>query len=319
MAEHVPETDAWLRRHSLPNAAVQNFVFMADDWPIRVVHMPRPAADVGRHILLITGRADFVEKYAELLHDLADAGWGATIFDWRGQGLSRRVGKTPQHGASPGFGLWLRDLAAMVEWAQARAEGPLMAMAHSMGGHLLLRHLAAGGSTIARAVLLAPMIGLQAKPLGVAISRRLAALQVVRGKGGEFVLGGGPWQPGRPGEDRQIWLTSDIERFRDESWWIGNYPSLALGSVTWGWLDDAFASIDALLKPGVPEAITTPLLVQVPQVDQLVDSAATRRLVPRIAGAALLEHAGAAHELLREADEIRTDVLAAALAHLAGA
>lgn len=318
MVDHVPETDTWQRRHNLPVSAVQNFVFMADDWPIRVVHMPRPDAQVGRHILLITGRADFVEKYAELLHDLADAGWGATIFDWRGQGLSRRVGKTPQHGASPGFGLWLRDLATMVEWAQARAEGPLVAMAHSMGGHLLLRHLAAGGSAIARAVLLAPMIGVQAKPLGSAITRRIAALQVVRGKGGDYVLGGGPWQPGRPGEDRQIWLTSDVERFRDESWWIGNYPSLALGSVTWGWLDDAFASIDALLKPGVPEAIPTPLLFQIPQVDQLVDSAATRRLVPRIAGATLLQYPGAAHELLREADAVRTAVLAAALAHLAG-
>ncbi len=317
MADHVPETDPWQRRHRLPDAAVQSFQFMADDWPIRVVHMPRPVADVGRHVLLITGRADFVEKYAELLHNLADAGWGATIFDWRGQGLSRRVGKTPQHGASPGFGLWLRDLASMVDWAQARAEGPLVAMAHSMGGHLLLRHLAAGNSHIARAVLLAPMIGLRAKPLGVGIARRIAALQVVRGKGGDYVLGGGPWQPGRPGEDRQRWLTSDLERFHDESWWIGTYPSLALGSVTWGWLDDAFASIDALLRPGVPEAITTPLLFQIPREDELVDSAATRRLVPRIAGAELLVHQGGAHELLREADAIRSAVLAAALAHLA--
>lgn len=313
MNDHAPEPDAWLRRHRLPDAAWQNFVPMADGWPVRVVHLPSQGKG---HILILTGRADFVEKYAELLHDLADAGWGATIFDWRGQGLSRRVGKTPQHGASPGFGLWLRDLATMIAWTQDRSETPIMAMAHSMGGHLLLRHLAGGGGGIARAVLLAPMTGLRLAPLGPGLGRLLVALQVLRGLGDDYVWGGGPWQPGRAGEQRQQWLTSDIERFGDESWWIGNLPSLALGSVTWGWLDDAFASIATLAARGRPEAITTPLQFQIPARDGLVDSAATRRLARRIPGAQLIEHADGAHELLREADPLRGQVLAEALAFL---
>lgn len=312
-AEHVPEPDDWLRRHRLPDAAEQSHVLMPDGWPVRVVHLPQ--RDKG-HILILTGRADFAEKYAEVLHDLADAGWGATIFDWRGQGLSRRVGKTPQHGASPGFPVWLRDLASMIEWASARSDGPLVAMAHSMGGHLLLRHLAAGGGGVARAVLLAPMIGLNVQPVGPGIGRWLAGVQVVRGKGDDYVWGGGPWQPGRPGEQRQRWLTSDIERFRDESWWIGTYPALALGSVTWGWLDDAFASIDALTAPGAAEAIATPVQFQIPARDGLVDCAATRRLAARIPGAQLIEYADGAHELLREADPLRQQVLADALAFL---
>jgi len=309
-AQHVPEPDAWLRRHRLPDAAEQSHVMMPDGWPVRVVHLPQ--RDKG-HILILTGRADFAEKYAELLHDLADAGWGATIFDWRGQGLSRRVGKTPQHGASPGFQVWLRDLATMIDWAREHSEGPLQAMAHSMGGHLLLRHLAAGGGGVARAVLLAPMIGLKAQPLGAGIGRMVAATQVVRGRGDDYVWGGGPWQPGQPGEQRQIWLTSDVERFRDESWWIGHYPALALGSVTWGWLDDAFGSIAALTSAGVAEAITTPLQFQIPANDGLVDSAAARRFAARVPGAQTRVHDRAGHELLRETDAVRDAVLVAAL------
>jgi lysophospholipase len=311
--EHLPEPDAWLRRHRLPDAARQSFLPMADGWPVRVVNLPQ--RDKG-HILILTGRADFVEKYAELLHDLADAGWGATIFDWRGQGLSRRVGKTPQHGASPGFNIWLRDLGTMIDWATNNSDGPLLAMAHSMGGHLLLRHLAAGGGRIARAVLLAPMIGLKVQPLGAGLGRLVAGMQVVRGKGDDFVWGGGPWQQGRAGEQRQRWLTSDLERFSDESWWVGTYPALALGSVTWGWLDEAFASIAALTAPGLAEGISTPLQFQIPARDGLVDSAATRRFAARIPGAQLLDYPQGAHELLREADPLRGQVLAAAMAFL---
>ncbi len=313
---HVPEDDVWARRHNLPPGGEQLFVPMADNWPVRCVHWRRRDEGPG-HVLMLTGRADFVEKYAETLHDLVDAGWGVTIFDWRGQGLSRRLGKTPQHGASPGFGVWLGDLRTLLAWLQDRVDGPITAMAHSMGGHLLLRHLAAGNSPITRAVLLAPMVGVAAKPLGPAITALVARWQVVRGRGEDYVWGGGPWQPGRAGDQRQLWLTSDPERYADESWWIGNFPALALGSVTWGWLDDAFASIGQLRAAGVPEAIAVPCLFLMPQRDGLVDSAAARALARRVPGARVIDYPGAGHELLREAEPLRSEVLAAALAHLA--
>ncbi len=303
-----PQLDPYLRRRSLPAGGQQIFQPLRDGWPVRLVHWAQrdPA---GRHVLMITGRGDFVEKYAETLHDLVDRGWGVTIFDWRGQGLSRRVGKTAMHGASPGFDVWLADLAELVDWTVERAGGPVMAIAHSMGGHLLLRHLAAGGGGVARAVVLAPMLGLAAKPLGPGLARLLAARMVKWGRGSDFVLGGGPYEPGAAGSQRQLWLTSDPERYRDESWWIGQYPALALGSVTWGWLNDAFASLDALWAPGVPEAITVPVLALIPDKDGLVDSKATRRCVARIPGADLAEFPGAGHELLREADRLRSDVM----------
>jgi lysophospholipase len=302
---HEPQTDPLLRRRTLPGGGERDYRTMHDGWPVRAMRWP--ARDGRATILIITGRADFIEKYAETIHDLVDAGWGVASFDWRGQGLSRRLGHTPHHGASPGFAVWQCDLAELIAWAGDGA--PVLAMAHSMGGNLLLRHLAAGGEGISRAALLAPMTGLAAKPLGPWLARTVARWQVLTGHGGDYVLGGGPWEPGRPGERRQTWLTSSVERYADESWWIGQYPPLALGSVTWGWLDDAFASNAAIAAPGLPEAITTPLLALIPERDALVDSAATRRLVARIPGARLEIFPGAGHELLREAEPLRSDVL----------
>jgi predicted alpha/beta-fold hydrolase len=118
--------DPLVRRRVLPPGGVSAYVPMRDAWPVRSLRwMPRnDGRDPDRPtILILTGRADFAEKYCETLHDLTEAGWGVAIFDWRGQGLSRRLGKTPQHGASPGFGVWLDDLKQMLEWAAV--DGPV--------------------------------------------------------------------------------------------------------------------------------------------------------------------------------------------------
>ncbi|WP_353218458.1 alpha/beta hydrolase, partial [Sandarakinorhabdus sp.] len=159
-----------VRRRMLPPGGTSAYVTLRDGWPVRTLCWPRRAGGPGT-ILLLTGRGDFAEKYTETLHDLTEAGWGVAMFDWRGQGLSRRLGKTPHHGASPGFGVWLDDLGEMVEWAAS--DGPVHVIGHSMGGHLLLRHLAAGGRNVARAVVLAPMVGLAARPLGAWLTRLL--------------------------------------------------------------------------------------------------------------------------------------------------
>jgi lysophospholipase len=299
---HQPQLDPLLRRRSLPAGAETFYRSMRDGWPVRAVRWPGEGT-----ILLVTGRGDFIEKYAETIHDLVDAGWGVAAFDWRGQGLSRRLGLTPHHGASPGFAVWLSDLADLIAWAGAGT--PVNVIAHSMGGHLVLRHLAAGGGGIARAVVLAPMTGLIARPLGPAITAHVARWQSRRGHGGDYVWGGGPYQAGQPGERRQAVLTRSAERYDDERWWVGQQPALALGSVTWGWLNDAFASIAELTAPGVPEAISVPTLVLIPEQDALVDSAATRRLAARIPDSQIAEYAGAGHELLREMSDCRASIV----------
>ena len=317
---YAPEIDPYLRRRTLPRGGERLFLPMRDGWPVRVMHWAARGHG-GNQLLMVTGRADFAEKYAETLHDIVDAGRGVTIFDWRGQGLSRRVGKTPMHGASPqgagrGFETWMDDLQEIAAWTAARAEAPVDAIAHSMGGHMVLRHLASGRGGFNRAVALAPMTGVAASPLGPRLARLVAGRMVKWGRGSDYVLGGGPWQPGEPGSARQLLLTSDTELYRDESWWIGQYPSLALGSVTWGWLADAFASLDALWARGVPEAIAVPVLALIPQKDGLVDSEATRRLIGRIPGAQLEAYQGAGHELLREAEPLRSVILARILSFL---
>lgn len=322
-------SDTLARRRTLPTGGQVFLQPMRDGWPVRVAIWPGRADGPGS-LLFITGRGDFLEKYCETFHDLVDAGWGVMSFDWRGQGLSGRQGDDTMKGHSPGFANWLDDLDALVALFQLRLPRPWHAAAHSMGGHLLQRHLAGENGEFTRAVLLSPMLGLVAKPLGSCMTRLLARIAVTLGKGGAYVPGGGPYVAGTPGSYRQRLLTSDAERYGDEGWWVAQNPALAIGSVTYGWLDAAFRSLDALFAPppgtrGSGEGagatpmlgrINTPLLILIPDHDGLVDNRATQRALAQMPLASLEEFPGAGHELLRETPAIRSRVLARLTAFL---
>ena len=310
--------DTLARRRTLPAGGRVEMRAMRDGWMVRTAVWEAVKGGPGS-ILLLTGRGDFFEKYCETLHDLVDAGWGVATFDWRGQGLSGRIGDTVMKGHSDGFEVWADDLDELIGWFHAALPRPWFAVAHSMGGHLLQRHLAGENSEFERAVLLAPMLGVR----GPAMAGRLARLMVMLGRGGQFVPGGGPYVAGTAGSIRQRLLTSDAERYLDEAWWVGQNPALALGSVTYGWLDAALRSLAWILSPPpgargtgegadrrpMLERITTPMLVMIPEHDGLVDNAVTRRVQGAMPYARLEEVAGAGHELLREVDAVRGAVL----------
>lgn len=304
-------SDLGLRR-TLPPGGVTSMRATRDGWVLR--SMAWPAGPRGS-LLFLGGRGDFIEKYAETLSHWREAGFGIATFDWRGQGRSGRLGDTAFKGHSTGFDVLVADLAEQVAWFKSVLPPPYYAVAHSMGGHLLLRHLGTDPSSFDRVVLLAPMLGLVAAPAGPWMARRFAQWQVGRGRGGDFVPGASPQLV--TDAKRAARLTSDPDRASDERWWTERDPNLRIGGVTNGWVAAAFASLDALVAPRTLEGVTTPMLIITAANDRLVDSVASLRLANRLPNAQVESVGGAAHELLREADAIRTPVLARIDAFLA--
>ncbi|UAJ11186.1 alpha/beta fold hydrolase [Glacieibacterium megasporae] len=295
------------RRRALPPGAATELRPMRDGWRLRSMIWAAASPTRGS-ILFIGGRGDFIEKYAESYWHWHDRGFGLAAFDWRGQGLSGRLGDTQDKGHSTGFDALVADLGEQVAWFRDALPSPHFAVAHSMGGHLLLRHLSAQPGSIDRAVLLSPLLGLVATPVGPWLARIIATVQVARGKAGDYAPGAGAAQANNAIRARR--LSSDPERIADETYWVEHDPGLRIGGVTNGWIAAAFASLDALTAPGIFEAVTTPLLILTAANDRLVDSAAAARLAKRLPHAQVEPIAGAAHELLREADAIRDPVLA---------
>ena len=298
--------DTLTRRRSLPPEARWADWIAADGWRIRTVSWAPMAGKPS--ILFLNGRADFIEKYSESYWHWRDQGYGLFTFDWRGQGAS---GRFPTGGGGY-FDAWLADLAGLADQCAAMLGGPLVLAGHSMGGHLALRHLAAGHAyRYRRAVLFAPMAGIVAQGVPPRVLSWLAQARVNAGAGDTYPPLQGPYGERSRGVHRQRILTSDPERFADEAWWIDGNPALAFGGANWRWVFEASSSCRALAARGVPEAIKLPVDVFIGENERLVDAAAARRLVRRLPDGRLHVIAGAAHELLRERSAVQDGLLAA--------
>ena len=200
------------------------------------------------------------------------------------------------------------------DWAVG--PGPTVAIGHSMGGHLLLRALAEAAIAPDAAVLVAPMLGLHPTWVPPRLMRAMAALMCRLGDPARPAWDAGE-RPGKAADLRQHLLTHSPERYADEVWWrdkrpeIAMGPGLGMGGGSWRWVERAYASIVGLARGGVLETVSAPLLVLASRGDGLVSWPAIERAAARLPKARLVAFgAEAAHELLREADPVRRNVLA---------
>lgn len=272
----------------------------ADGWRLRAFAWEAAGAARGR-LLFLGGRGDFAEKYLEAMAHWRAAGWSIAGFDWRGQGGSGRLLPDPLVNHLDAFDPLLDDLAAFVA-AWRDGAGAHVAMAHSMGGHLLLRLLAERGVALDAAVLAAPMIGLRAGPLGTRGIALLARAAVATGRGERRVWEGDAGNVGGR-------MTSCPERNADKIWWKASVPAIASGAPSWGWTLAACRSIARLDRRALAR-VATPALLLASRRDPIVSPraiAAAARAMPR---AELALFPGQGHELLREADAVRLRVLA---------
>lgn len=271
-----------------------------DGWSLRAFFQPATAEPKG-NIMFLGGRADFFEKYLEAFHAWQEAGWNVAGFDWRGQGGSGLL-HPRGHCHLDDFGVLVNDLAHFAaDWRQ-RTAGPRVAIGHSMGGHVLLRALAERRIEVDGTVLLAPMLGIKAGPLPGAALRGLAGIGRIPAMRARPLWTG----PSSPAPGR---VTSCPERQADKLWWKAAHPEIGRSGPTWGWLAAATRSIADLEKSLRRHRPDTPGLVLTAGADPIVDAAAIRRALPFLPRFTHRVIRDAAHEMLRERDEIRNACL----------
>jgi lysophospholipase len=270
------------------------------------VDWPGPKGEAARGTLLfLSGRGDFIEKYMEAMAHWHARGWAVTSFDWRGQGASR--GEI-QGGHLESFDPLVADLAGLAG-ALREAPGPLVAVGHSMGGHVLMRAIAEEKVRLDAAVLVAPMLGINSAPLPAFAAWWTASLFSSLGLRRQPAWRA-PLPPPPPGSSRQAWLTSCPARYEDELWWWAKEPGFHLGAPSWGWLEAAYRSI-ATLTDAKLRRVGLPMLLVGTEADRLVSAAAIRRAARLLPNARLRMFERAGHEILREADAVRGEALAA--------
>jgi len=259
-----------------------------------------------RLCVLLNGQTEFIEKYFEVIDELRARGFCVVTMDWRGQGGSGRLLPDPLKVHIDDFSEYDDDLASLLEQVVAPLTSAApVALAHSMGGHIILRALRDKPGRFSRVILSAPMIAVSARGTPPWLARIATWVFSASGQRDQWVFGMQARDPLHMGFESQI-VTSDRARFQRTQDFITREPQIRVAGPTWGWLEAAYESMREMQRPGYAETISTPTLVFGSGRDRICMTAAARAFAARMPKGEFVLLDDAEHEILMENDSIRT-------------
>lgn len=287
-----------------PNVAA-SWVRAADGTRLRMAVWPNGPKGT---VLMFPGRTEYVEKYGRVAADLAANGYGMAAFDWRGQGLADRPAHRRDMGHVGSFDEYRQDVAAFLKALEPMdLPKPWFLIGHSMGGCIGLRALY-DGLDVAAAAFTGPMWGLQMSSLLRTLSPAITTLAGPMGFGKTFAPTTGPWEP-LTFEDNT--LTTDRDQFDYMARQTDAHPELALGGPSVTWVKAALHETGELMDMA---PLDLPTLAIVGSEERVVDIDATRTRMASWPKGSFLSIEGGRHEVLMEAEALRTASLKAILA-----
>ena len=293
----------------VPEDAVTGVIKTTDGVSLRYARWAPPPGRKGT-VCVFGGRSEFIEKYYETVRDLRARGFAVATLDWRGQGLSDRALTDRQKGHVRDFYEFGLDLDAFMEQVVLPdCPPPLFALAHSMGGAILVRACHDGRRWFDRIVMSAPMIGL---PKSTATRGAGPFLKLMRvfGRGRAFVPTGNARLPARDNFIGNL-LTSDPVRFARTAAVLEAEPALGLGAPTISWADAAVRAMRKFEPPAYAGGIRQPILMVAAGDDEIVSTPAIETFASNLLAGAHLILAGSRHEILQEQDQYRKQFWAA--------
>ncbi|WP_165769405.1 alpha/beta fold hydrolase [Arboricoccus pini] len=267
------------------------------------IGIARPASPSLGTILILNGRAEFIEKYRSSLEILVGWSYTAVIMDWSGQGGSWRDERHSRKGHVDDFAVYLDDIDCVLGWMrQSGMETIDLVIGHSMGGHLVLRGLVERDLRAAAAIFIAPMFDIR---IGLPrwLARGVAGLGTAVGLARAYAPGQQEIHPARRRFESNP-LTSDPELFESFRQLLLHHDAYRVGGVTYGWLRAAFRSIAWTWQPGYGEGLKLPMTVLTGEQDRIVSNQAAALMAARLL-ARHVDLAGARHDLLWEVAPVR--------------
>jgi lysophospholipase len=261
-------------------------------------------------VVVLQGRAEFIEKYFETVRDLRARGFAVATFDWRGQGLSDRALSDRRKGYVRNVSQYITDLQAFMEQVVLPdCPPPYFALGHSMGGAITIKSCHDGSRWFERVVLTAPMIALHSGPL-TTIAGPFARFMRLLGRGSAYVPTGGGQASGEENFIGNV-LTSDPVRFARNAAILQEEPDLGLGAPTIAWVDSAVRMMEKFKAASYAARIRQPMLLVAAGSDEVVSTPATENFGMNLLAGRHLILPGSRHEILQEQDQMRAQFWAA--------
>ncbi len=282
----------------VPEGAVSGFVDTPDGVRLRHARFEATAPFRGT-VVLLHGRTEFIEKYYEVIGELRGRGFAVATFDWRGQGLSSRLLKSPTLGHVRRFSDYLTDLDTMMRQViLPECRPPFFALTHSMGGAILMEALHQNRNWFERSVLSAPMLDLSMVKIGPGL-RALSAVLCAVGLGG-FPVPGGTKKPFALDPFETNLLTHDAERYARASAFVREHELLGLAAPTNRWMNEAMGQMLRFRDPEYARHTGAPMLIVAAGADPVVSTPFLNTFASALPNGKTVVVPGAKHEVMME-------------------
>jgi lysophospholipase len=293
----------------VPENVVSGTIRTPDGAELRFARWAPPAGRKGT-VCVFAGRGEAIEKYFETVRDLRDRGFAVAMVDWRGQGHSSRRLRDPRKGYVRDFADYEIDVESFVrQVVLPDCPPPFFALAHSMGGAVMLRLAHAGKRWFDRMVLSAPMIDLPGRSTSFTVRALLRFLRLT-GQGGRYVPGGSDALTGTASFVNNP-VSSDPVRYARNAAILEEDPTLGIASPTIAWADTAFRAMHTFRQFDYPSQIRQPILMLAASNDSVVSTPAIEEFAYHLRAGSHLVIAGSKHEILQEQDRYRAQFWAA--------
>ena len=271
-------------------------------WPAH----PKAQTTTIRTIVLLQGRASFMEKYQEIIEILCRKGNNVWALDLRGQGLSSRM--LPNHNKLhiDSYDTYLHDFHQfMTNYVRPMHQNNLILLGHSMGGHIALRYLSEYQNIFDGAVLVAPMIDVKTGGYPKSLAKLIAKSACFIGCEDAYIFGQENLNPIYEYFEGN-YFTHDRQRyFAHRDLQLKN-PGLVSGGGTYGWLQATFKSIQMLHESTYLKQIHTPLLLIAAGQEELIDNSSLEYVAENLAKCKVKIYEHSRHQIFMETDEILT-------------
>ncbi len=298
------------KRNPVPEGASTGLALTVDGAHLRYANWPSLVKPVRGTVLLLQGRAEFIEKYFETVDDLRNRGFDVVAFDWRGQGASERLIPDRDKGHVSDFKQYINDLdCIMTDVMMPDCKAPYFILAHSMGSLVALLAAPSLANRIERMVLASPLLQLHTLPMKQGLLQKVFGFMTFAGFGRLYA------DPNtKPLEQRSFTgnkLTSDRKRYARILATLSRDSSLSIAGPTVSWVFAACNAMQQVSEPEYSAAITIPTLLVNAGNDTVVEPMAAESFGRKMRSGSCLLVSGAKHELLQERDVFRSQLLAA--------
>lgn len=281
-----------------------------DGIALRYAHWKTLTPPTKGTVLLLGGRAEYIEKQYETVSNLREKGYDVLCFDWRGQGLSTRLLSDSRKGFVDNFDQYVLDLETIMnDVALPDCRAPYFILAHSTGSLVAMLAAPQISTKVERMVLGSPLLGLSSIPFSQSIVKFVTGALHVSGLGRVFVAGG-------PNQDQKRSfignkLTSDSTRFDRNKKFSEEFLNHTIGGPTASWVFAACRAMDKVADQDFFSNLSIPTLLIAAGNDKIVSNSAVEYVGRRMRSGKMLIIKGSKHEILQEKDIFREQLLAA--------